>query len=97
AAFQLADAAQAVASGSLRGLKDTRVPMQIAVFSYWAIGVSVAYMLAFPLGWGAEGVWFGLAFGLLAAAILLNWRFAVRETLCLVKQESLVTHRSRNR
>jgi len=97
AAFQLADAAQAVASGSLRGLKDTRVPMQIAVFSYWAIGVSVAYMLAFPLGWGAEGVWFGLAFGLLAAAILLNWRFAVRETLRLVKQESLVTHRSRNR
>ncbi|MEO0546446.1 MAG: MATE family efflux transporter [Pseudomonadota bacterium] len=86
AAFQLTDAAQAVAAGSLRGLKDTRVPMQIAVLSYWAIGVTTAYVLAFPLGWGAEGVWTGLAAGLLAAAILLNRRFTIRERLGLMKQ-----------
>ena len=84
AAFQLVDAGQAVAAGSLRGLKDTRVPMQIAVLSYWAIGVSTAYGLAFWADWGAVGVWTGLASGLLAAAVLLNLRFYNRERLNLV-------------
>ncbi|MEL6947089.1 MAG: MATE family efflux transporter, partial [Pseudomonadota bacterium] len=84
AAFQLVDAGQAVAAGSLRGLKDTRVPMQIAVVSYWAIGVPVAYGLAFFADWGAVGVWTGLASGLFAAAVLLNLRFLRREPLGLV-------------
>lgn len=80
-AFQIADSLQVVASGILRGFKDTRVPMVIAVFSYWGIGMPVAYALAFGLGWGGTGVWWGLAFGLGTAAALLCARFLRRDRL----------------
>ena len=75
AAFQLFDSLQAVAAGLLRGLKDTRMPMLIAVFSYWVIGVPAAYILAFKAGMAGPGIWLGLALGLFAAAILLGARF----------------------
>jgi MATE family multidrug resistance protein len=84
AAFQIADSLQAVASGILRGVKDTRTPMLIAVFSYWVIGMPVAYVLAFPLAWGGTGIWWGLALGLAAAAILLNARVLRRNRLGLL-------------
>ena len=42
AVFQLADGAQAVAAGVLRGLQDTRTPMLIAAFGYWVIGFGTA-------------------------------------------------------
>ncbi len=78
AAFQLVDAIQAIASGLLRGIKDTRIPMVMAVISYWPIGLSAAYGLGFGLGYGGPGIWAGLAIGLGVAAVLLNLRFANR-------------------
>ena len=79
AAFQLFDSAQVLASGVLRGLKDTRVPMLIAIVAYWFIGMPVGYVLAFLFGFGPVGIWWGLAFGLLAAATMLSGRFLRRE------------------
>ncbi len=75
AAFNLFDGVQAIAAGNLRGLKDTRAPMLIAIGSYWGLGMPLAYMFAFTLGLATPGIWLGLACGLLATAILLNWRF----------------------
>ena len=75
ALFQLTDAMQVVALGFLRGVHDTRVPMWIAAFSYWAIGMPVAWGLAFPLGYGPAGLWLGLCAGLTVAAVLLMRRF----------------------
>jgi Na+-driven multidrug efflux pump len=49
-AFQMVDAIQVIGAGLLRGLKDTRIPMIIAVISYWPIGLSAAYGLGFGLG-----------------------------------------------
>ncbi|KQT43199.1 MATE family efflux transporter [Aureimonas sp. Leaf454] len=83
AAFQFVDGLQVVASSLLRGLKDTRIPMLIAVFSYWVIGMPVAYILAFPLGLEGPGVWIGLAAGLLVSAALMTWRFHARARLGL--------------
>ncbi len=77
AAFQIVDGIQAVSAGNLRGLKDTRVPMIIAVLSYWALGMPAAYLFAFPGGLGAVGVWLGLAAGLGLAALFLTWRFSI--------------------
>jgi len=73
--FQLVDGLQAIAAGLLRGLKDTRVPMILALISYWPIGFVCAWVFAFPVGLGGIGVWFGFLAGLSAASILLNWRF----------------------
>ncbi|MDD7970771.1 MATE family efflux transporter [Roseinatronobacter alkalisoli] len=75
AVFQLADGAQVMGMGLLRGVQDTRVPMWIAAFSYWGLGLPVAYVFGIRLGWGGEGVWAGLAVGLSAAALALMWRF----------------------
>ena len=83
ALFQAADAAQVMALGYLRGIQDTRMPMVLAALSYWAVGMPVVYVLTFPLGAGATGVWLGLTAGLTLAGILLMrrfWRSGVTET-----------------
>lgn len=81
AAFQLVDAAQVMALGLLRGVRDTRGPMMQAALSYWVVGIPASYVLAFPLGLGATGLWIGLVIGLsLAAAMMMTrfWRRAPR-------------------
>lgn len=83
ALFQLVDGTQAVAAGALRGMQDTRVPMIIAIISYWIVGLGTGYVLAFPLGLGGVGVWTGLALGLAVAAVLLMARFVMRDRLGL--------------
>ncbi|WP_256336879.1 MATE family efflux transporter [Belnapia rosea] len=74
--FQLADGVQVVASGALRGLKDTRVPMLLAALGYWGIGMPVGVALAVWGGVGPAGLWLGLAAGVLLVAgmLLLRWR-----------------------
>ncbi len=78
ALFQLADAAQVMALGLLRGVQDTRVPMWMAAFSYWGIAIPVSYVLGFSLGYGPYGVWAGLVVGLAAAALSMSVRFWTR-------------------
>ncbi|EEW25429.1 MATE family efflux transporter [Rhodobacter ferrooxidans] len=78
ALFQIADAMQVMALGLLRGVQDTRVPMLMAVLSYWVIGIPCSYVLAFPLGFGGVGLWLGLVIGLSLAASLLMARFWIR-------------------
>ena len=75
ALFQLADGMQVVSLGLLRGVQDTRMPMVMAAFSYWAIGAPSSYLFGFVLEWGAVGVWMGLVVGLAAASVLLMFRF----------------------
>ncbi|MFD1796299.1 MATE family efflux transporter [Paracoccus aurantiacus] len=75
ALFQLADALQVQALGLLRGVQDTRVPMWLAGFSYWLIGLPAGYLLAFPGGMGPAGLWAGLLAGLCVAAVLMLRRF----------------------
>jgi MATE family multidrug resistance protein len=84
ALFQVADGAQAVASGMLRGLHDTRMPMLIAALGYWGIGLPLGILLGFPLGFGGAGIWMGLASGLAIVAVLMSWRWTMRERLNLV-------------
>ncbi|WP_339109484.1 MATE family efflux transporter [Thioclava sp. GXIMD4216] len=75
--FQLFDAMQVLAMGLLRGLQDTRVPMWIALASYWLVGIPTGYVLAFHVGLQSHGVWLGLAAGLATASSLLMYRFWV--------------------
>lgn len=75
ALFQLVDGAQAIALGLLRGVQDTRVPMIMAVLSYWVIGIPTSYLLGFVWGMGGIGVWLGLVTGLACAGVFLMLRF----------------------
>jgi MATE family multidrug resistance protein len=86
ALFQIFDGAQAVAAGMLRGLHDTRVPMAIAAFGYWIVGLLTAIGLGFGLGWRGVGIWIGLAAGLGVVAFLLLGRWLARERLGLVER-----------
>lgn len=76
AVFQLVDGVQTVAVGALRGLSDTRVPFLIACFGYWVVGFGISAALGFGAGWGAQGLWWGLAAGLATVAVLMTRRFA---------------------
>ena len=83
--FQLVDGAQVVAAHSLRGLSDTKVPMLFAILGYWVVGLPVAYVLGFVVGWRGVGIWIGLAAGLALVAVILVTRFAMRERLGLLR------------
>jgi MATE family multidrug resistance protein len=74
AAFQIVDGLQVSASMALRGLKDARAPMWIAGGAYWLCGFPMCLVLGFGFGLRGLGVWLGLAFGLLVAAVALVWR-----------------------
>lgn len=76
--FQLVDGLQAIASGLLRGLKDARVPMLLALVSYWPVGFLLAWFLAFPMRMGGIGIWIGFLIGLTSASVLLCARFFLR-------------------
>ncbi|WP_298401927.1 MATE family efflux transporter [Sphingobium sp.] len=84
ALFQLVDAAQAVGAGVLRGVQDTKVPMIFALIGYWAVGIGVGTLLAFPFHMEGVGIWLGLASGLGAVALLLIIRWSLRERLGLM-------------
>jgi MATE family multidrug resistance protein len=74
AIFQIVDGVQVVAAGALRGYHDTKVPMLCAGIGYWAIGFAGGWGLAFPLGVGPVGLWWGFVFGLATVAVLLTLR-----------------------
>lgn len=84
ALFQIADGAQVVGAGMLRGLHDTRWPMAFAAFGYWVVGIGVGAWLAFRAGWGGVGIWTGLATGLGIVAMLMLGRWLMRHRLRLV-------------
>ena len=75
ALFHLADAAQVMALGLLRGVQDTRVPMIIATISYWLVGIPCSYLFGFVFDWGGQGVWLGLVVGLVLAGGFMMVRF----------------------
>jgi MATE family multidrug resistance protein len=75
AIFQLFDGIQAVATGALRGLGDTRTPMLWNLAGHWFVGLPVGYALCFVAGIGVVGLWWGLSSGLIicGVALLAAW------------------------
>ena len=85
AAFQLVDGAQVIGAGMLRGLHDTRWPLVFALVGYWVVGLGIAVWLAFGRDWKGVGIWIGLASGLAAVAVLMLWRWVLRDRLGLTR------------
>ena len=84
--FQLFDGAQGVASGMLRGLGDTRVPMIFAGIGYWGIGLPLGVVLAFWAKLDGVGIWIGLSTGLAVVAVMMTVRWIRRGRLGLTRR-----------
>ncbi|MGE3843265.1 MAG: MATE family efflux transporter [Vicinamibacterales bacterium] len=83
ALFQLCDGLQAVATGVLRGIGDTRTPMLWNLAGHWLGGLPAGWALCFIAGWGVTGLWVGLSIGLIAVgtALLVVWHYRARRLL----------------
>ena len=86
AIFQLPDGFQMGTLGSLRGYKDTFIPMVLLMISYWVFALPAGYYLTYigvsePLG--AKGVWIGMIIGLTIFSMLaaLRLRFIIKVSL----------------
>lgn len=92
ALYQVSDAYQVGAVATLRGYKDTRVPLLLMLVAFWGITMPLGYSLALTRIWGkplgAKGFWISLIVGLSVSAVLLGVR------LCKVQRglEGLVKH-----
>lgn len=75
------DSGQGIVTAALRGTGDTWIPTVIHVSCFWPVMVGSAWWLAFPMGLGLKGLWWGLFVGLALAFVLLGLRFAGRARL----------------
>lgn len=63
-----------VVLGAFRGAGNTKTAMVFSILILWVTRVPVVYLLAFPLGWGATGIWVGMAAGnVLGGVAALAW------------------------
>lgn len=72
--FQLSDAVAAPIQGALRGYKDVKITLVMAIVSYWLIGMPVGYILANYSSLQAYGYWVGFIVGLAVGAVVLLLR-----------------------
>lgn len=75
AIFQLADAAQVIAAGALRGAGDTRTTQVANMLGHYLVGLPLALILGFVFHLGAPGIWWGLTAALFGVAITLVIKF----------------------
>ena len=77
AAFQVADAANVVARGILRGTGDVRYPAVVGIALAWSLTPPLTWVLGHLMGMGAFGGWLGLCAEILASAAVF-WLRLVR-------------------
>lgn len=91
AIYQISDSIQLASTGALRGYKDTKWPMVIALCAYWAIALPVGCLLGitsvFGEATGPVGLWQGLVLGLSLAALFQSRR------LFLVSRKAIIAQR----
>jgi MATE family multidrug resistance protein len=83
--FQIFDGLQVVATGVLRGIGDTRIPMLVGLLGFWMVGMPISIWLGLYADGGAIGLWWGLVAGLAATAVFLMARVYVRLARHLVR------------
>jgi len=72
---QVFDAVKNIITGALRGLHDTRFPMQLSFIIIWPIGVPLAYLMGFTFNWGLIGITIAHDVAIALACIFLYWRW----------------------
>lgn len=92
ALFQLFDGIQTIATGALRGIGNTRVPMLVNLAGYWFFGLPIGYALCFHYHRGVYGLWCGLSLALIAIALILlhSWDRHSRDLSSLLRDFTAV-------
>ena len=87
ALFLVADAANVIARGLLRGVGDAVYPAVVGVITSWVVTPPLAAVLGLGLGWGVRGGWLGLTIEIVVGAAILchrlmteRWRAAAVTT-----------------
>ena len=75
AVYQFSDALQTSANGALRGYKDTKVPMILAITAYWGLALPLGMVMGLTdkvvPAMGETGFWVGIVTGLTVAAMFM--------------------------
>ncbi len=69
------DGIQVVSAHLLRSVNFAAWASWAAAACYWGVALPLCLILAFPLGYGAEGIWAALALSLGFAALAMGWKF----------------------
>ncbi|KAJ0402430.1 hypothetical protein ATCC90586_000028 [Pythium insidiosum] len=93
APFELAEALNCLMQGVAKGAAKQDKAAFINGVSFYSIGVPLAYVLAFRLGWGVEGLWVGLGLGVTTSFAALvsvyfrwNWPRLARDAQARTEQ-----------
>jgi len=76
------------AEAVFRGAGHTKPTMVVGILRLWVLRIPLSYLLAFPVGWQADGIWLGMSIsnvvsGLIAAILLARggWQRSVVEEM----------------
>lgn len=72
--FAVIDAFGTPLQGILRGYKDVKIISYIAIFSYYGVGLPIAYFLSRTPSFGPYGIWVGLLSSVIMAGVLFTFR-----------------------
>ncbi len=74
----IVDGGQGVMLSAVRGTGDTWVPTAMHFTAYFGVMIPAAWLLTFPLGLGAAGLFLAILIASIVAVALLSWRFHQR-------------------
>ena len=73
--YQLGDATQITFASCLRGTSNVMPMLWTSLISYIIVGLPTTYIMAFPMGWGGQGVVYSFSVSLFLAAALYLFFF----------------------
>lgn len=73
--YQFGDSMQICFANALRGTSHVMSMMWIALISYVIVNIPACYLLAFPLGFGIQGLYYSFSIGLFTAAGLFSYQY----------------------
>ena len=75
---QIFDAVRNILTGALRGLQDTKFPMQVSMVMIWPVGLPLAYVMGFTLDGGLIGITLAHDIVMAIGCGILYWRWKNR-------------------
>lgn len=75
AVYQVINGAQIILIGALLGLSDINTPTLMVIFCTWGLGLGTGLLLTMGYGFGVQGLWIGLTFGVTVLLLMASIRF----------------------